>query len=82
MALLEFAIKTMGKGAIGKLRQRSLSQVPNYEPYPALERWTWRPAGEGEHRFALPGHGVESAPERRFNRGRDRTHGGALFGFS
>ncbi|MCX4971045.1 helix-turn-helix domain-containing protein [Streptomyces sp. NBC_00654] len=43
MALLETAIKATAKGAIGKLRQRSRGQVPYYEPYPALERWTWRP---------------------------------------
>ncbi|WP_327310105.1 helix-turn-helix transcriptional regulator (plasmid) [Streptomyces sp. NBC_01298] len=43
MALLETAIKATAKGAIGKLRQRSRGQVPWYEPYPALERWTWRP---------------------------------------
>ncbi|GAA3487590.1 telomere-associated protein Tap [Streptomyces cremeus] len=43
MALLETAIKATAKGAIGKLRQRSRGQVPYYEPYPALDRWTWRP---------------------------------------
>ncbi|MFJ9598044.1 telomere-associated protein Tap [Streptomyces virginiae] len=43
MALLETAIKATAKGAIGKLRQRSRGQVSYYEPYPALERWTWRP---------------------------------------
>ncbi|QIQ06564.1 helix-turn-helix transcriptional regulator [Streptomyces liangshanensis] len=43
LALLETAIKATAKGAIGKLRQRSRGQVPYYEPYPALERWTWRP---------------------------------------
>jgi hypothetical protein len=43
MALLETAIKATAKGAIGKLRQRSRGQVPYYKPYPALERWTWRP---------------------------------------
>ncbi|MFJ3637536.1 telomere-associated protein Tap [Streptomyces sp. NPDC090112] len=43
MRLLETAIKATAKGAIGKLRQRSRGQVPYYEPYPALERWTWRP---------------------------------------
>ncbi|MET9662758.1 hypothetical protein [Streptomyces sp. NPDC006510] len=43
MTLLETAIKATAKGAIGKLRQRSRGQVPYYEPYPALERWTWRP---------------------------------------
>ncbi|WP_331451830.1 telomere-associated protein Tap [Streptomyces sp. SS162] len=43
MALLETAIKATAKGAIGKLRQRSRGQVPYYEPYPALERVTWRP---------------------------------------
>ncbi|MFB7852439.1 helix-turn-helix domain-containing protein [Streptomyces sp. NPDC056053] len=43
MALLETAIKATAKGAIGKLRQRSRGEVPYYEPYPALERWTWRP---------------------------------------
>ncbi|MFJ6792092.1 telomere-associated protein Tap [Streptomyces angustmyceticus] len=43
MALLETAIKATAKGGIGKLRQRSRGQVPYYEPYPALERWTWRP---------------------------------------
>ncbi|MEW2373406.1 helix-turn-helix domain-containing protein [Streptomyces sp. NPDC006656] len=43
MGLLETAIKATAKGAIGKLRQRSRGQVPYYEPYPALERWTWRP---------------------------------------
>ncbi|MFG2220492.1 telomere-associated protein Tap [Streptomyces sp. NPDC048685] len=43
MALLETAIKATAKGAIGKLRQRSRGQVPYYEPYPALNRETWRP---------------------------------------
>lgn len=43
MALLETAIKATAKGAIGKLRQRSRGQVPYYEHYPALDRWTWRP---------------------------------------
>lgn len=43
MALLETAIKATAKGGIGKLRQRSRGQVPYYEPYPALDRWTWRP---------------------------------------
>ncbi|MFJ3848341.1 telomere-associated protein Tap [Streptomyces albidoflavus] len=43
MALLETAIKATAKGAIGKLRQRSRGQVPYHEPYPALERVTWRP---------------------------------------
>ncbi|MGW1354893.1 telomere-associated protein Tap [Streptomyces sp. NPDC002409] len=43
MALLETAIKATAKGAIGKLRQRSRGEVPYYEPYPALDRWTWRP---------------------------------------
>lgn len=43
MGLLENAIKATAKGAIGKLRQRSRGQVPYYEPYPALDRWTWRP---------------------------------------
>ncbi|PNG23531.1 telomere-associated protein Tap [Streptomyces cahuitamycinicus] len=43
MALLETAIKATAKGGIGKLRQRSRGQVPYYEPYPALERETWRP---------------------------------------
>ncbi|WP_331738038.1 helix-turn-helix domain-containing protein (plasmid) [Streptomyces sp. NBC_00637] len=43
MKLLETAIKATAKGAIGKLRQRSRGQVPYYEPYPALDRWTWRP---------------------------------------
>ncbi|WP_327180318.1 helix-turn-helix domain-containing protein (plasmid) [Streptomyces sp. NBC_01335] len=43
MALLETAIKATAKGAIGKLRQRSRGQVPYYEPYPALDRVTWRP---------------------------------------
>ncbi|MFF8960847.1 telomere-associated protein Tap [Streptomyces sp. NPDC014894] len=43
MALLETAIKATAKGGIGKLRQRSRGQVPYYEPYPALNRETWRP---------------------------------------
>ncbi|MFF3646506.1 telomere-associated protein Tap [Streptomyces sp. NPDC002564] len=43
MALLATAIKATAKGGIGKLRQRSRGQVPYYEPYPALERETWRP---------------------------------------
>ncbi|MFF3276002.1 hypothetical protein ACFYWU_34450 [Streptomyces chrestomyceticus] len=43
MALLETAIKATAKGATGKLRQRSRGQVPYYEPYPALNRETWRP---------------------------------------
>ncbi|MFD6028497.1 telomere-associated protein Tap [Streptomyces griseoluteus] len=43
MALLETAIKATAKGAIGKLRQRSRGQVPYHEPYPALNRETWRP---------------------------------------
>ncbi|MGW5869091.1 telomere-associated protein Tap [Streptomyces sp. NPDC055239] len=43
MALLATAIKATAKGGIGKLRQRSRGQVPYYEPYPALNRETWRP---------------------------------------
>ncbi|MFI6530176.1 telomere-associated protein Tap [Streptomyces uncialis] len=43
MALLETAVKATAKGGIGKLRQRSRGQVPYYEPYPALNRETWRP---------------------------------------
>ncbi|MER5502996.1 helix-turn-helix transcriptional regulator [Streptomyces sp. NPDC002561] len=43
MALLATAIKSTAKGGIGKLRQRSRGQVPYYEPYPALNRETWRP---------------------------------------
>ncbi|MCX5278208.1 helix-turn-helix domain-containing protein [Streptomyces virginiae] len=43
MALLLKAIKATAKGGIGKLRQRSRGQVPFYEPWPALERKTWRP---------------------------------------
>ncbi|MFC7794156.1 telomere-associated protein Tap [Streptomyces cinereoruber] len=43
MKLLATAIKATAKGAIGKLRQRSRGQVPYYEPYPALQRKTWRP---------------------------------------
>ncbi|WP_030615396.1 telomere-associated protein Tap [Streptomyces achromogenes] len=37
------AIKATAKGGIGKLRQRNRGQVPYYEPWPALERATWRP---------------------------------------
>ncbi|MET8459299.1 telomere-associated protein Tap [Streptomyces parvulus] len=43
MALLAGAIKATAKGGIGKLRQRNRGQVPYYEPWPALERETWRP---------------------------------------
>ncbi|MEV8321281.1 helix-turn-helix transcriptional regulator [Streptomyces sp. NPDC059900] len=43
MSLLATAIKATAKGGIGKLRQRSRGQVPYYEPYPALNRETWRP---------------------------------------
>ncbi|MFI8952902.1 telomere-associated protein Tap [Streptomyces sp. NPDC053750] len=43
MALLVGAIKATAKGGIGKLRQRNRGQVPYYEPWPALERETWRP---------------------------------------
>ncbi|MFD6876998.1 MULTISPECIES: telomere-associated protein Tap [unclassified Streptomyces] len=43
MSLLLKAIKATAKGGIGKLRQRSRGQVPFYEPWPALERKTWRP---------------------------------------
>ncbi|WP_030905018.1 telomere-associated protein Tap [Streptomyces sp. NRRL F-5126] len=43
MSLLATAIKATAKGGIGKLRQRSRGQVPYYEPYPALDRETWRP---------------------------------------
>ncbi|MDQ0408673.1 transcriptional regulator with XRE-family HTH domain [Streptomyces sp. DSM 40167] len=42
-ALLAGAIKATAKGGIGKLRQRSRGQVPHYEPWPALQRETWRP---------------------------------------
>ncbi|MFH8857232.1 telomere-associated protein Tap [Streptomyces rochei] len=43
MALLAGAIKATAKGGIGKLRQRNRGQVPYHEPWPALERETWRP---------------------------------------
>lgn len=43
MALLVKAIKATAKGGIGKLRQRNRGQVPYYEPWPALNRETWRP---------------------------------------
>ncbi|MEG3627611.1 telomere-associated protein Tap [Streptomyces poriticola] len=43
MVLLAGAIKATAKGGIGKLRQRNRGQVPYYEPWPALERETWRP---------------------------------------
>ncbi|MFB7825304.1 telomere-associated protein Tap [Streptomyces hydrogenans] len=43
LALLETAIKATAKGGIGKLRQRSGGKVPYYQPYPALQRETWRP---------------------------------------
>ncbi|MFI9176095.1 telomere-associated protein Tap [Streptomyces lincolnensis] len=43
MALLVKAIKATAKGGIGKLRQRNRGQVPYYEPWPALQRETWRP---------------------------------------
>lgn len=43
MALLLKAIKATAKDGIGKLRQRSRGQVPFYEPWPALDRKTWRP---------------------------------------
>ncbi len=43
MAMLETAIKATAKGGIGKLRQRNRGQVPYYEPWPALNRETWRP---------------------------------------
>ena len=43
MALLAKAIKATAKGGIGKLRQRNRGQVPYYEPWPALNRETWRP---------------------------------------
>ncbi|MGW2331691.1 telomere-associated protein Tap [Streptomyces sp. NPDC001700] len=43
MALLAGAIKATAKGGIGKLRQRNRGQVPYYEPWPALNRETWRP---------------------------------------
>ncbi|MFB7655093.1 MULTISPECIES: telomere-associated protein Tap [unclassified Streptomyces] len=43
MALLAGAIKATAKGGIGKLRQRNRGQVPYYEPWPALQRETWRP---------------------------------------
>uniref|UniRef100_UPI002F913449 telomere-associated protein Tap n=1 Tax=Streptomyces sp. NBC_01001 TaxID=2903713 RepID=UPI002F913449 len=44
LKLLLKAIKATAKGGIGKLRQRnSRGEVPFYEPWPALERETWRP---------------------------------------
>ncbi|MFI9080987.1 telomere-associated protein Tap [Streptomyces sioyaensis] len=43
LALVLKAIKATAKGGIGKLRQRNRGQVPYYEPWPALERKTWRP---------------------------------------
>ncbi|MGW0608675.1 telomere-associated protein Tap [Streptomyces sp. NPDC002640] len=43
LALVLKAIKATAKGGIGKLRQRNRGQVPYYEPWPALERPTWRP---------------------------------------
>ncbi|WP_309485343.1 telomere-associated protein Tap [Streptomyces sp. WELS2] len=43
LSLLLKAIKATAKGGIGKLRQRNRGQVPYYEPWPALERTTWRP---------------------------------------
>ncbi|MBY8888964.1 helix-turn-helix transcriptional regulator [Streptomyces sp. PTM05] len=43
MSLLVGAIKATAKGGIGKLRQRNRGQAPYYEPWPALERETWRP---------------------------------------
>ncbi|MGW7821823.1 telomere-associated protein Tap [Streptomyces puniciscabiei] len=43
LALVLKAIKATAKGGIGKLRQRNRGQVPYYEPWPALERTTWRP---------------------------------------
>ncbi|MFJ8547199.1 telomere-associated protein Tap [Streptomyces sp. NPDC093586] len=43
LALVLKAIKATAKGGIGKLRQRNRGQVPYYEPWPALERRTWRP---------------------------------------
>ncbi|MEU0443750.1 MULTISPECIES: telomere-associated protein Tap [unclassified Streptomyces] len=43
LSLVLKAIKATAKGGIGKLRQRNRGQVPYYEPWPALERPTWRP---------------------------------------
>ncbi|MDT6988370.1 helix-turn-helix transcriptional regulator [Streptomyces lusitanus] len=43
LSLVLKAIKATAKGGIGKLRQRNRGQVPYYEPWPALERRTWRP---------------------------------------
>ncbi|MFE1198462.1 telomere-associated protein Tap [Streptomyces olivaceoviridis] len=43
LSLVLKAIKATAKGGIGKLRQRNRGQVPYYEPWPALERTTWRP---------------------------------------
>ncbi|MGW0931044.1 telomere-associated protein Tap [Streptomyces sp. NPDC002644] len=43
LALVLKAVKATAKGGIGKLRQRNRGQVPYYEPWPALERPTWRP---------------------------------------
>lgn len=42
MALVLKAIKATAKGGIGKLRERPRT-TPLFEPWPALERATWRP---------------------------------------
>ncbi|MFC0052173.1 hypothetical protein [Streptomyces actinomycinicus] len=41
--LVAKVIMSTAKGGIGKLRRRKRGQVPYYEPWPALERRTWRP---------------------------------------